>query len=79
MLGQRVAVLVNGFAAHGGIGIVEGVAVLFSHLIKHPDGLFHDLGAGAVAPDDSNVFFHGKAPYFLFLMDFIKPPAEMIS
>lgn len=56
MLGQRVAVLVNGFAAHGGIGIVEGVAVLFSHLIKHPDGLFHDLGAGAVAPDDSNVF-----------------------
>ena len=60
MLGQRVAVLVNGFAAHGGIGIVEGVAVLFSHLIKHPDGLFHDLGAGAVAPDDSNVFFHSS-------------------
>ena len=60
MLGQRVAVLVNGFAAHGGIGIVEGVAVLFSHLIKHPEGLFHDLGAGAVAPDDSNVFFHSS-------------------
>ena len=60
MLGQRVAVLVNGFAAHGGIGIVEGVSVLFGHLIKHPDGLFHDLGAGAVAPDDSNVFFHSS-------------------
>ena len=60
VLGQGVAVFVDGFTAHGGVGVVEGVAVLFGHLIKHPDGLFHDLGAGAVAPDDSNVFFHSS-------------------
>jgi len=58
MLGQRVAVLVNGLAAHCGVGIVEAVAVLFGHLIENAEGLLHDLGAGAVAPDDSNVFFH---------------------
>ena len=58
MLGQRVAVLVDGLAAHCGVGVVEGVAVLFGHLIENAEGLLHDLGAGAVAPDDSNVFFH---------------------
>ena len=58
VLGQRVAVFINGFAAHGGSGIVEGVAVLFGHLIQHPEGLFYDLRAGAIAPDDSNIFFH---------------------
>ena len=56
--GSGVAVLVNGFAAHGGVGVVEGVAVLFGHLVKHADGLLDDLRAGAVAPDDSNVLFH---------------------
>ena len=58
VLGQRVAVLVNGLAAHGGSGVVEGMAVLFSHLIQHPEGLLYDLRAGAIAPDDSNIFFH---------------------
>ena len=58
VLGQRVTVFVNGFAAHGSVGVVEGVAVLFGHLVKHADGLLDDLRAGAVAPDDSNVFFH---------------------
>ena len=62
VLGQRVAVLVNGFAAHGSVGVVEGVAVLFGHLVKHADGLLDDLRAGAVAPDDSNVFFHWETP-----------------
>ena len=60
VLGQRVAVLVNGLAAHGGSGVVEGMAVLFSHLIQHPEGLLYDLRAGAIAPDDSNIFFHGS-------------------
>mgnify|MGYP000665042739 CR=1 FL=1 len=60
MLGQRVAVLVDGLAAHRGVGVVEGVAVLFGHLIENAEGLLHDLGAGAVAPDDSNVFFHSS-------------------
>ena len=65
MLGQRVAVLVDGLAAHCGVGIVEGVAVLFGHLIENAEGLLHDLGAGAVAPDDSNVFFHSYGhPFF---------------
>ena len=58
VLGQRVAVLVNGLAAHGGSGVVEGMAVLFGHLIQHPEGLLYDLRAGAIAPDDSNIFFH---------------------
>ena len=65
MLGQRVAVLVDGLAAHCGVGVVEGVAVLFGHLIENAEGLLHDLGAGAVAPDDSNVFFHSYGhPFF---------------
>jgi hypothetical protein len=65
MLGQRVAVLVNGLAAHCGVGVVEGVAVLFGHLIENAEGLLHDLGAGAVAPDNSNVFFHDNGyPFF---------------
>ena len=65
MPGQRVAVLVDGLAAHRGVGVVEGVAVLFSHLIENAEGLLHDLGAGAVAPDDSNVFFHSYGhPFF---------------
>ena len=58
VLGQGVAVFVDGFTAHGGVGVVEGVAVLFGHLVKHADGLLDDLRAGAVAPDDSNVLFH---------------------
>ena len=65
MLGQRVAVLVDGLAAHRGVGVVEGVAVLFGHLIENAEGLLHDLGAGAVAPDDSDIFFHDNGhPFF---------------
>ncbi len=56
VLGQRVAVLVNGFAAHGGIGVVEGVAVLFSHLVKHADGLLDDLGLEQ-SPQMTAMFF----------------------
>ena len=40
------------------VGVEEGVAVLFGHLIQHPEGLLYDLRAGAIAPDDSNIFFH---------------------
>ena len=36
---QRVAVLVDGLAAHRGVGVVEGVAVLFGHLIENAEGL----------------------------------------
>ena len=65
VLGQGVAVFVDGLAAHCGVGVVEGVAVLFGHLIENAEGLLHDLGAGAVAPDDSNVFFHSYGhPFF---------------
>ena len=33
--------------------------------IENAEGLLHDLGAGAVAPDDSNVFFHSYGhPFF---------------
>lgn len=64
VLGQRVAVFINGFAAHGSVGVVEGVAVLFSHLVKHADGLLDDLRAGAVTPDDSNVFSMESSFYF---------------
>ena len=58
VLGEGVAVLVDGLAAHGCVGVVEGVAVLFGDLIEDADRLLDDLRAGAVAPDDSNVFFH---------------------
>ena len=65
VLGQRVAVLVDGLAAHCGVGVVEGVAVLLGHLIENAEGLLHDLGAGAVAPDDSDIFFHDNGhPFF---------------
>ena len=65
MLGQGVAVLINGFTAHGGSGIVEGMAVLFGYLIQHPERLFYDLRAGAIAPDDSNIFFHRDTPFII--------------
>ena len=58
VLGERVAVFVDGLAAHGSVGVVEGVAILLGHLIEDAERLLHDLRAGAVAPDDSNVFFH---------------------
>ena len=58
VLGEGVAVLVDGLAAHGCVGVVEGVAVLFGDLIEDADRLLDDLRAGAVAPDDSNVLFH---------------------
>src|SRR5699024_3340067 len=51
VLGQRVAVFVDGLAAHGGVDVVEGVAELFGYFVQHPQGLADDLGAGAVAPD----------------------------
>ena len=71
VLGQRVAVLVNGFAAHGSVGVVEGVAVLFGHLVKHADGLLDDLRAGAVAPDDSNVLFHWEIISLLLMLSLV--------
>ena len=88
-LGQRLAPLVNGAAAHVHLGVGEGVAVLFGDLVQHANGLAHDLGADAVAADDSNVLVHWfvllcmvrglnentAQPFRLF----IRPPLEMIS
>ena len=56
--GQRVAEFVDGFAAHVGAGVGEGMAVFGGDLIQHAHSLGDDLGAGAVAVDQGDVFLH---------------------
>ena len=65
VLRQRVAVLVNGLAAHGSVGIVERMAILFGHLIENTEGLLHDFRAGAIAPDDGNILLHSSVTSFI--------------
>ena len=55
---QRITEFVDGFAAHVGAGVGEGVAVPGRDLIQDAHRLGHDLGAGAVAVDQSDVFVH---------------------
>ena len=57
--GERVAEPVDGLAAHIGAGVGEGVAMPGRDLIQDAHRLGHDLGAGAVAVDQSDVFVHG--------------------
>ena len=49
---------VDGAAAHQNILKGEGVAELLAHRLHDLDGLPHDLGADAVAPDHCNFLFH---------------------
>lgn len=56
MLGQRVAVLVDGLAAHCGVGVVEGVAVLFGHLIENAEVCFTISGLEQ-SPQMTAMFF----------------------
>ena len=61
-LGQGIAKLVNGFAAHVSAGVGKGVAKLFSNFVQHAHCLGHDLRAGAVAINQGNVFLHLTFP-----------------
>ena len=58
--GQRVAEFINGLAAHVGAGIRKRMAVLFCNFIQHAHRLGHDLRAGTVTVDQSNVFLHSS-------------------
>ena len=61
-LGQGIAKLVNGFAAHVSAGVGKGVAKLFSNVVQHAHCLGHNLRAGAVAINQGNVFLHLTFP-----------------
>ena len=47
------------------------------HGVQHPDGLLHNLGADAVAPDHRNVLVHWAAPFAF--REAISPPFAIIS
>ena len=80
LLGQAAAGGVDGSAAgQDGLG-GEGVAELLAHLVHDLHGLLHDVGTNAVAGDHSDIIIHvGALPYWLSLMEAIRPPAWMIS
>ena len=61
-LGQRIAILIDGAAAHIHIGIGKFVTVEVSHLIQHQQCLIHDLRADAVTANHCNILFHGLTP-----------------
>ena len=55
---QRITVFINGASAHIYIGVVKGVSVSFSNLIKHFKCLIYDLGADTVTTDNRYIFNH---------------------
>ena len=57
-LGQGIAKLVDGLAAHVGAGVGEGMAVFFRNAVQDAHRLGHNLRAGAVAVNQRNVFLH---------------------
>src|SRR5699024_5346266 len=56
--GQRVAELVDGFPAHAGAGVSEGVAVFGGDLVQHAHGLGDDLGARTIPVDQGDILVH---------------------
>ena len=59
-LRQRIAVLINGAAAHIHIGIGKGVSVKLGYFVQHIQCLLHDLRTNAVTTDHCNIFLHIK-------------------
>ena len=62
VLGEGIAILVDGAAAHVHVGVCKFVTELCGDLVEDQQGLIDDLRTDAVATDHGDGFFHISPP-----------------